>query len=192
MPTSRDNLLHAATRLFAARGYTDVSTKEIALQAGVSETHLFRLFGTKSRLYEEVVDAVLSHGIQTVSEYSFDDVDFRKAVIGFADHAYAYLKSHPELERLIFFTALTDPKLLQKVLKPHRQLAHALGRRIRQAQDAGLVRRDKSALALARGFVAAVFYPYLNHELLRVSMLVDETETSYKTNVEVWLDGVLI
>ena len=47
-------LLEAARELFAAKRYVDVSTKEIAERAGVTEPILFRHFGSKHALFEEI------------------------------------------------------------------------------------------------------------------------------------------
>lgn len=47
-------LLEAARELFATKRYVEVSTKEIAERAGVTEPILFRHFGTKHALFEEV------------------------------------------------------------------------------------------------------------------------------------------
>lgn len=48
-------LLEAARELFATKRYVDVSTKEIAERAGVTEPILFRHFGTKNALFEQAV-----------------------------------------------------------------------------------------------------------------------------------------
>lgn len=45
----------AARQLFAQRGYHGATTREIARLADVSETLLFRYFGSKSTLFDEVV-----------------------------------------------------------------------------------------------------------------------------------------
>lgn len=45
----------AARRLFAERGYAATTTREIARCADVSETLLFRYYGGKAALYDEVV-----------------------------------------------------------------------------------------------------------------------------------------
>jgi AcrR family transcriptional regulator len=45
-------LLEAARALFAEKGYSGASTREIADRAGVSETMLFRHFGSKANLFE--------------------------------------------------------------------------------------------------------------------------------------------
>src|SRR5690554_2184021 len=55
----RDELVtlirHASRELFAARGYAATTTKEIARVANVSEALIFRYFGDKSRLFDDVV-----------------------------------------------------------------------------------------------------------------------------------------
>lgn len=51
----RSLLLNSALDLFAQRGFAGTSTREIALNAGVSEALLFRHFGTKVALFEEAV-----------------------------------------------------------------------------------------------------------------------------------------
>ncbi|GAC1571966.1 MAG: hypothetical protein NVS3B5_00530 [Sphingomicrobium sp.] len=50
-----ERLREAARTLFAERGYAGTTTKEIARRAAVSETLLFRYFGGKAALFDEVV-----------------------------------------------------------------------------------------------------------------------------------------
>ena len=51
----RDAIVVAAMEEMAARGLAGASTNEIARKAGVSQPYLFQLFGTKKRLFLEVV-----------------------------------------------------------------------------------------------------------------------------------------
>ena len=48
-------LLTAARDLFAERGFSGTTTREIAERSGVDETILFRNFGSKERLFQEAV-----------------------------------------------------------------------------------------------------------------------------------------
>ncbi|MGE5722460.1 MAG: helix-turn-helix domain-containing protein, partial [Sphingomonadales bacterium] len=50
-----ERICAAARQLFAERGYHGATTREIARSADVSETLLFRYFGSKSTLFDEVV-----------------------------------------------------------------------------------------------------------------------------------------
>jgi len=51
----REEILDAALREFAERGYHGASTEEIASRAGISQPYVFRLFGTKRELFKAVV-----------------------------------------------------------------------------------------------------------------------------------------
>jgi AcrR family transcriptional regulator len=51
----RGLLLDSARQLFAAKGYAGASTREIAEQAGVRETLIFRHFGNKAGLFRAAV-----------------------------------------------------------------------------------------------------------------------------------------
>jgi AcrR family transcriptional regulator len=50
-------LLEAARDLFSSQGYSGTSTREIAEKAGVSETLMFRYFGSKVGLFREALVA---------------------------------------------------------------------------------------------------------------------------------------
>jgi AcrR family transcriptional regulator len=49
----RSLVLEAARELFAERGFGDVTTREVALRAGVTQAQVFRHFGSKARLFAE-------------------------------------------------------------------------------------------------------------------------------------------
>lgn len=52
---TRKALLNAATILFAERGFDRTTVRDIAVQAGVNQALLFRYFGSKEALFEEVI-----------------------------------------------------------------------------------------------------------------------------------------
>ncbi|MDB6170076.1 MAG: transcriptional regulator, TetR family [Verrucomicrobia bacterium] len=54
-PAARDRLLAAAARVFARDGLAGATTRAIALEAGVNEVTLFRLFKSKDRLLGAVI-----------------------------------------------------------------------------------------------------------------------------------------
>jgi AcrR family transcriptional regulator len=52
----REEILEAALHEFAERGLHGASTEEIARRAGISQPYVFRLFGTKKKLFTAVVN----------------------------------------------------------------------------------------------------------------------------------------
>src|SRR5918995_7545017 len=49
----RESILDAATIEFAAKGLHGTSTEDVAKRAGISQPYVFRLFGTKQKLFAE-------------------------------------------------------------------------------------------------------------------------------------------
>ncbi|HEX4428020.1 MAG TPA: TetR/AcrR family transcriptional regulator [Frankiaceae bacterium] len=54
-PERRAQILAIAAREFASHGLHGASTETVARQAGITQTYVFRLFGTKKALFLEVV-----------------------------------------------------------------------------------------------------------------------------------------
>jgi AcrR family transcriptional regulator len=59
--SSRERLLDAAKRLFAAQGYEQTATSAIAREAGTSESQLMRYFGGKVGLLEALFEDAWTH-----------------------------------------------------------------------------------------------------------------------------------
>lgn len=53
---TRQEILHAARRVFSERPYSEVSLKEIAAEVGVSAPLIIKYFGTKENLFESQLD----------------------------------------------------------------------------------------------------------------------------------------
>jgi AcrR family transcriptional regulator len=52
---SRELVVAAARELFGRQGFTNTAVKDVATKAGVAEIVVYRLFGTKAELFEEVI-----------------------------------------------------------------------------------------------------------------------------------------
>ncbi len=56
---SRERILEAAARVYAQSGFRGATTRLIAQEAGVNEVTLFRLFGSKAQLFDELLNKQL-------------------------------------------------------------------------------------------------------------------------------------
>lgn len=61
----RELILEAATVLFGERGYNGTTTDQIAQAAGISQPYVVRMFGTKEKLFLEVLDRALDVLLET-------------------------------------------------------------------------------------------------------------------------------
>ena len=57
-PPARERILDAAIKLFTKKPFDEISTPDIAKEAGVAHGLTFHYFGSKERLYEEVSQIV--------------------------------------------------------------------------------------------------------------------------------------
>ncbi|MET0311998.1 MAG: helix-turn-helix domain-containing protein, partial [Burkholderiaceae bacterium] len=110
-------MLWAAAQLFARRGVSAATTREIATQAGTTERTLFKHFGSKEGLVKAVMEeAVLSH-LAPVSLAELNKVlaafegNFRAWHTGLLRARLAALGEAPELLRLLLVELLRDETL---------------------------------------------------------------------------------
>ena len=52
----REQILDAAARVFGERGYAGTTTDQVAQAAGISQPYVVRMFGSKEKLFGEVLD----------------------------------------------------------------------------------------------------------------------------------------
>jgi AcrR family transcriptional regulator len=118
---TRDVILDAAERRFAERGFTGVSVREIAADAGLkNQASLYHHFRDKRALYE----AVLARGLEPI--VAMVTASRSAAPTGesgyFIERLVDYLAAHPHLPRLIQRAGLEDrrhlPSVVARVLRP--------------------------------------------------------------------------
>ena len=68
----REAVLAAAQEAFARGGLHGTSTEEIAAAAGISQPYLFRLFGTKKKLFIATVERCMSETLELFREAAGD------------------------------------------------------------------------------------------------------------------------
>ena len=94
-------LVEAARSLFAAKGFAGATTRDIALEAGVSEALLFRHFGTKAHLFERAVIDPINGFIRDYVEQwmvrSVSDDTLERMVRAYVDGFYGLLLEHGDL-----------------------------------------------------------------------------------------------
>lgn len=71
----KEKILEAALVLFAKNGYADTSTKEIAINAGVSEALIFKHFGNKDTLLSHLIKS----GYRRVLQYHRGMMTYKSA-----------------------------------------------------------------------------------------------------------------
>lgn len=110
---TKDKILAAATSLMTERGYSNVSVKDIALTAGVSEMTVFRHFETKMGILQAVLDR---HSYIPYFEQLFAQDLSGNLVNDLQQIANAYL-AFMEKNKAIFLITIQDRSILPGVME---------------------------------------------------------------------------
>ncbi|HUE86690.1 MAG TPA: helix-turn-helix domain-containing protein [Vicinamibacterales bacterium] len=102
-PSSRERLLEAAKRLFAAQGYEQTATSAIAREAGTSESQLMRYFGGKVGLLEALFDDAWNHLNARVARALKTADGHRESLLDAIQTIVSVLARDPDLATLFMF-----------------------------------------------------------------------------------------
>jgi AcrR family transcriptional regulator len=164
------SIILTAASLFAAKGFSGTTTKDIAKTAGVSEALLFKYFPTKRALYA----AILAEKAQ----YSeLRDAVEEAAVKRDDERLFTLLASYrirkgadPTLLRLLLYSALEGHEMSDMFFRQqYRVFYDLLAGYIRRRIDDGAFRPVDPLLA-ARAFFGVIVHHRLLHDILGLSM----------------------
>ena len=182
-------IIASAASLFAARGFTGTTTREIAKAAGCSEALVFKHFPTKRALYAAILaeKAPFSELLAAVDEAAKKRDDARVFTL-IAGHRIRR-GADPTLLRLLLFSALEGHELSKMFFKnQHRIFYDYLAGYIEQRIREGAFRRVDPLLA-ARSFMGMIAHHRLLHEIFRVPAH-RTPEDSVENYVTLFLNGV--
>lgn len=184
--TTRDRIIEAASELFASKGYTASSTREIARHAGTDESTLFRHFGNKLTLAGAVLGAGLQPATREMSKEILAKVDLALAAELYAK--WYVQRFNPRLIRLWATLAVEAPEAFDIPLIP----AHvAMTEMVREAQAAGKV-MDGNPRSILRALHSAL----VGHATLRalrhpIAFPYGLSPDDISTIVHIWLRGIV-
>lgn len=99
---TRERILEAARTLFAARGYLNTSTQEIAAEAGVAEGSIFYHFGAKKNLLSALGVVFAQELVQVMRGGSQDLKELEPGVT--IARAFDFVENHGFAERILGLT----------------------------------------------------------------------------------------
>jgi TetR/AcrR family transcriptional regulator len=134
----RGQVLAAATRLFAARGFDGTALQDVADEVGVTKPAVLHHFPSKEALRAAVLDGIVSHWNATLPrllEAATASEDRFDAVFG---ELWRFFASDPHRARLVLREALDRPGEMKRLLRgPVRPWLDAIVGYIRAGQEAG-------------------------------------------------------
>jgi len=102
----RHDIAEAAARVFARNGYERATTREIALEADISEGTIYNYFASKQQLLLELADMVQEE-LGAIVPASQPEMDMRAMVVDALDQVLAVIAEHALVIRGLL-TAMWD------------------------------------------------------------------------------------
>ncbi len=137
--SSREQILDAAARVFAARGYSGASINQIAAEAGFSKGALYWNFASKEELFFTLLDERIDERIRAL----FDMTEAAPPDEALEDRISQGVSAVLEQERdlvLLFHEysamAVRDPRLREKYVERNAMLRRGLARALSARHEA--------------------------------------------------------
>lgn len=155
---SRERLLAAAKRLFAAQGYEQTATSAIARDARTSESQLMRYFGGKIGLLDALFDDAWRDLNTQVRELMTAEVDSPRALLDVVALIVDVLTKDADLATLLLFEGrrVRGGKGRIRMSAGYVAFTDAIRELVRRGQEAGTIDRALDAGAITSGIIGAV------------------------------------
>lgn len=162
--TVRDQLLHAAARLYAEAGYRGATTRRIARQAGVNEITLFRHFGSKDALMREAIArAGSSDAHQILPDVPREPV---REVREWAKAHIAELRERRSLIRTCMGEIEEHPGIFTAPNSPPAIAAKALTQYLRRLREGGMAKASFDETSASAMLIGALFADAMGRDIM--------------------------
>jgi len=164
---TRERLLGATMKLVSEKGYLGATTREIAREAGVSELTLFRNFGSKERLFEDMLGQYTFLPRLKELRPELDRLSYEEAMLTVATRFLITLKGQKSFIKIMFSEMNFYPDKIRKVYTDTIDETRAtLADYFTSLQKKGALRKI-SPDAGARTFLSMLVAYFRSEEIMR-------------------------
>lgn len=159
--SGRERIVSESTKLFAAHGYAGVSTRQIALETGLSVSTVHHHAGSKRELYLRIIENLYEKEEQLVDEI-LDGIDdgviqdrgrFEKALHHLLERLLGFAHGNPDRQRLYVMRWLEPPdELRDREAELTLRLYNRLAAILKRGQELGMVRSGLNLGYFIRSF----------------------------------------
>jgi AcrR family transcriptional regulator len=188
---TKEGLLKASLRLISEKGYLGSTTREIAHEAGVTELTLFRHFGSKERLFEELLKSYtflpeLKELLPELEGLSGED-----ALVVIATRFLATLKERKSFIKILYTEVTIYPDKIRNVYNHFiDEMRATMAFYLKSLQDRGVLRKNVSPEMAAKVFLWMLFSYFRSEEIMRPSSLKKSAiEQQVKDMIDIFLQG---
>jgi len=189
---TKQRLLDATLKLISEKGYLGATTREIAQEAGVTELTLFRHFGTKEKLFEDLLKnhTFLPRLKELLPE--LDGLSYEDSLRLIATRFLLSLKERKSMVKIMYSEVTIYPEKIRKLYNKFiEDLTLTLASYFTGLQKRGLLRSVSPEMA-AQLFLGVLFSYFRAEEIMRDGgMKKQAMEKNIKEFVDIFMFGTM-
>ncbi|MDE3053614.1 MAG: TetR/AcrR family transcriptional regulator [Gemmatimonadota bacterium] len=160
----RDRILEAARKIYALHGYRGATTRLIANEAGVNEVTLFRTFGSKESLFEELAQGQANATV--VPGLPERPADPERELTEWCAAVLAYLTQHRSFLRKSMSEMEERPIVAEAACRGPNCASDVLAQYVAALEVHRLVRGDGEARTAISMLMASLFGDAMCREIM--------------------------
>jgi AcrR family transcriptional regulator len=191
---TKELLLRATLKLISEKGYLGATTREIAQEAGVTELTLFRHFGSKEKLFEELLKSYTF--LPKLKELlpGLEDLSYEQSLTVIAKRFLLTLKERKAMIRILYSEVTTYPEKIRTVYNNFiDEMRATLAGYFEVLQDRGILKKKISPEMAARVFLWILFSYFRSEEIMRggSGMTKQKLEKNVREFVKIFMHGTM-
>jgi TetR/AcrR family transcriptional regulator, fatty acid metabolism regulator protein len=187
----RRQILDAAVRVFARKGYHSCRVGDITEEAGVAHGLLYHYFPSKDQVLEAVFRDAWTEVLDAFRQAESSDEPPREQLRRVAAILLRSWRRDPDLVRVLVREVARSPQVQSKV-EELRQAFEAIERIVVRGQAAGAIRSDLEPRLASWIFYGAIEEILTGWVLGELPDGDEDVATAERTVVEVLCDGMLV
>ncbi|MGQ9569792.1 MAG: TetR/AcrR family transcriptional regulator [Thermodesulfovibrionales bacterium] len=166
MNNTKERLLDATFKLISKKGYLGATTREIARRAGVTELTLFRHFGSKEKLFVEVLKKYSFLPKLKVLLPELKEMSYKKSLLILGERFIETLKDRKTLIKIMLSEVKLYPNKIKDLYSSFiNEIISILADYFSYLQSKKVTRHFSPEIA-ARAFLGMIFSYFLSEEIM--------------------------
>jgi AcrR family transcriptional regulator len=189
---TKERLFDASLKLISEKGYLGATTREIAQEADVTELTLFRHFGSKEKLFMEVLSKYtflpkLKELLPELEHLSYDD-----ALRLVANKFLLTLKQRKPMIKIMYSEVNLYPEKIRQIYNKFiTEIRMTLASYFASQQKKGVLRKVSPEVA-ARTFLGMLFSYFRTEEMMKGADIArNKMEKDIRELVDIFIHGTV-
>lgn len=138
---TEEKILEAAKKIFVEKGLDGARMQEIANEAGINKALLHYYYRSKNQLFEAVYEQVFMELLPKIYGLFTQDITLFEVIRRFFELHMEFLKNNSAIPLFILMEMKKVPDFMKQMLdRNHIDMLSAVRRKVREAEEEGLIR----------------------------------------------------